>query len=276
LRPPAHGRWFTTAPLPSPRWLPLLLVCLVLVLATPAQAGPEDRLARLGSDKHSELVRRGHLIFTDTPRHARRYSGNRLSCTNCHLEAGTRRHAAPMWAAWGEYPAFNAKSDRVVSFEERVQDCFRYSLNGFSPPLDSDELRALVAYAQWLSKGVVVGANPEGRGFPTVGRTGVDPNPLRGRQTYAVRCAACHGAHGDGRDAADAALRVPPLWGASSFNKGAGLHRIDLMAGFLKANMPLGAASLSDQEALDVAAWIHLQERWPDPRKGLLQGLIDP
>jgi thiosulfate dehydrogenase len=66
------------------------------------------------------------------------------------------------------------------------------------------------------------------------------------------------------------------VWGYASYNKGAGLHRVDLLAGFVKANMPLGAALLSDQEALDIAAWINLQERWPDPRKGLLRGLVEP
>jgi cytochrome c551/c552 len=32
---------------------------------------------------------------------------------------------------------------------------------------------------------------------------------------------------------------------------------------------------LSDQQALDLAAWVQVQERWPDPRKGLLAGLLE-
>ena len=43
-----------------------------------------------------------------------------------------------------------------------------------------------------------------------------------------------------------------------------------------KPNMPLGQPwSLTDQEALDVAAYINLQVRPLDPRKGLLEGLFD-
>jgi thiosulfate dehydrogenase len=60
-----------------------------------------------------------------------------------------------------------------------------------------------------------------------------------------------------------------------SYNKGAGMHRLDLLAGFLKANMPLDNPDLSDQEAWDVAAWIHLQERWPDPRQSLIKGFLE-
>jgi thiosulfate dehydrogenase len=249
--------------------------------ATPADVPSQarqpvnDQLARLGTDKHGELVRRGFRIFTDTPTYARRYSGNALSCQNCHLNAGTKPQAAPIWAAWGEYPAYLVKNDRVVTFEERIQDCFRYSMNGLAPPLDSEELRALVAYSQWLSKGVPVGANLPGRGFPSIARTGSDPNPLRGRDIYAARCAACHGKNGEGqRVDATGRFAIPPLWGYHSYNKGSGLNRIDLMAGFLKANMPLGNPDLTEQQALDLAAWLRLQERWPDPRKGLLKGLI--
>lgn len=40
--------------------------------------------------------------------------------------------------------------------------------------------------------------------------------------------------------------------------------------------MPLGQGwSLTDQEALDVAAYINLQIRPFDPRKGLLKGFFD-
>jgi thiosulfate dehydrogenase len=232
-------------------------------------------LEDLPRDKHGEMVRLGHRIFTRTAESARRYSGNGLSCSNCHLEAGTRSHAAPMWAAWGMYPAYLAKTDRVNTFEERVQQCFRFSLNGFPPTIDSHEMRAIVAYAQWLARGVPIGLEQVGRGFPTLARTGSDPNPLRGRELFVKRCADCHGESGQGRKESGTVYNVPPVWGFDSFNKGAGLARVDLLAGFLKANMPQDNPDLSDQEALDIAAWIGLQERWPDPRKGFLRGVLE-
>lgn len=33
----------------------------------------------------------------------------------------------------------------------------------------------------------------------------------------------------------------PPLWGKDSYNDGAGLFRLSRFAGYIKANMPLGA-----------------------------------
>jgi thiosulfate dehydrogenase len=62
---------------------------------------------------------------------------------------------------------------------------------------------------------------------------------------------ACHGAGGAGNPAAN----IPPLWGPKSFNDGAGMNT--KMAGFVKANMPLGrGGSLSDQDAADVSAYV--------------------
>lgn len=238
-----------------------------------ATAHPDVR-AQFPPDKHGELIYQGYLMFTQTPKAARVYAGNGLSCSNCHLDAGRKANAAPMWAAYGMYPAYLARSDRVTTLAERVQQCFTFSMNGLPPPLDSQEMSALLAYSQWLARSRPVGVEQPGRGFPTVTRTGSDPNPLRGKAHYVQRCAVCHGAHGEGQKTADA-FSVPPLWGFNSYNKGAGMNRIDLMAGFLKANMPLGKPDLSDQEALDIAAWVQLQERWPDPRKGLLAGLLE-
>lgn len=240
----------------------------------PGPAYPGD-IAALPQNKYGELVRQGYAIFTDTPRFAPRYSGNVLSCTNCHLDAGRRANAAPMSAAWGMYPAYSAKADRVVTLEERIQQCFLFSINGVPPPLDSHEMRALAAYMQWLARGLRVGEPQAGRGFPTVARTGSDPDPFRGKALYAQRCAACHGARGEGVEDAGGRPAVPPLWGFDSYNKGAGMHRTDLLAGFIKANMPLDNPNLSDQDALDIAAWIGMQERGPDPRRGVLSWFYD-
>jgi thiosulfate dehydrogenase len=63
----------------------------------------------------------------------------------------------------------------------------------------------------------------------------------------------------------------PPLWGDRSFNMGAGMARTEMAAAFVKHNMPiawrehfpLGQGGLSDQEALDVAAYFSPMPR-PD------------
>ena len=53
----------------------------------------------------------------------------------------------------------------------------------------------------------------------------------------------------------------PPLWGDDSYNDGAGMNRVLTAARFIKAKMPLGQATLSDDEAFDVSAFINVQPR---------------
>lgn len=234
------------------------------------------KLSEIPADKYGDDVRLGMRIFTETPKYARRYVGNRLTCANCHLDAGRRPHSAPLWAAYGMYPAYKAKSDRNNTFEERVQQCFRFSMNGISPALDTPEMRALVSYAHFLARGAPSGMELPGRGYPEVARTSHDPNPMRGAAVYKTKCVVCHGGEGEGQKKEDGTYTYPPLWGFDSYNKGSGLFQNAVLAGFLKANMPFGqGGSLSDQEAVDLAAFINLQLRPWDPRKGILRGMID-
>lgn len=227
------------------------------------------------NDMYGQEVRLGKKIFTETPKYASRYSGNGLSCSNCHLDAGRKPNSAPMWAAYGVYPAYRAKNDRTNSLQERVQQCFLYSMNGFAPSLDSPELRALLSYFHFLSKGVPVGVKMPGRGFPQIVNTGSDPNPNRGTDVYKGKCAACHGEDGGGKRNPQGGYIYPPLWGSDSYNKGAGFFDNQLLAGFIKANMPVGQDwALTDQQALDVAAYINLQIRPWDPRKGFIEGIF--
>jgi len=83
---------------------------------------------------------------------------------------------------------------------------------------------------------------------------------------YRQHCALCHGADGAGQRAGGHVV-FPPLWGARSFNWGAGMGSFANAAAFVKANMPLGdGGSLSDQQAWDVAQFLDSHERPQDPR----------
>ncbi|MRR52776.1 MAG: c-type cytochrome, partial [Rhodocyclaceae bacterium] len=212
------------------------LAMIALSPGTVRAAGPHHppSLDAAPADKYGALVRLGHKIFTDTPKNAPRYAGNRLSCSNCHLDAGRKADAAPMWAAYGAYPSWRAKDDRVSSFEERVQQCFRFSLDGIPPAFGSIELQAITVYAHYLATGTPIGVDLPGRGFPDIPRTGQDPNPDRGRTVYGKHCLSCHGESGAGLPG------IPPLWGRGSYNKGAGMANVRTAAAFIRANMPLG------------------------------------
>ncbi len=234
-------------------------------------------VADIPDDKFGDMVRSGRDIFVNTQKYAGRYVRNGLNCVSCHLQEGRKPHASPLWAAYGMYPMFRQKKRTVVTFEERIQDCFIYSLDGIAPTLDTPEMKALVSYTQWLSKGVPIGVELPGRGFPDIKRS-QDLDPKRGKIVYETRCEMCHSKDGQGQKNNNGkGYMFPPVWGKDSYNKGAGMQRVKTLAQFIKGNMPLGAGfTLSDQEALDVAIYIWLQDRPKDPKMSFILDFFYP
>lgn len=210
-----------------------------------------------------DAVRLGRNVVTDTQNHAKGYVGNGLNCTSCHLNGGTVAWASPWIGIWGVFPEYRARNASVNPLQERINDCFRRSMNGKALPLDSPEMIGVLSYMWWVSQGVPTGMNVEGRGFKRI-KAPAKPDPEKGKAIYAEKCAVCHGAAGEGMTKPDGGYLFPALWGPKSFNIGAGMARLNNAAGFVKQNMPLGqGGTLSDQEAFDVAAYFTSQPR-PD------------
>ncbi|MGD8547139.1 MAG: c-type cytochrome [Thiohalophilus sp.] len=224
----------------------------------PESAIPDNELGK--------MIRRGKDLFINTQQLRGKYVGNDLNCANCHLAGGRLADSAPLWAAYTMYPAYRGKNHHVNTMQERIQGCFRYSMNGKPPPVGSEELTALLTYHYWLAKGAPTGVALKGRGYPKLDKPAKSPDIHRGQKVFEAQCAICHGDNGQGR-MAEGKTVFPPLWGKNSFNWGAGMHRINTAANFIHANMPLGKPnSLSIQEAWDVAAYINSHERPQDPR----------
>ncbi|MGH8208304.1 MAG: c-type cytochrome [Steroidobacteraceae bacterium] len=244
--------------------------------AAPAPSQPRDTKTQptftpserpIPDDDFGKVVRLGRNVFENPAKYASRYVGNDLSCSNCHLDAGRRVGSAPLWAAYVSYPAYRTKNHHVNTFEERLQGCFRYSMNGTAPPLGDPVLVALQSYAYWMARGAPVDPNIPGRGYIKPAKPALPPDYGRGARVYAKSCALCHGADGEGRRANDGSPAFPALWGSGSFNWGAGMGRVTNAAAFIKTNMPLSrGGTLSDQEAWDVALFMDSHERPQDPR----------
>jgi thiosulfate dehydrogenase len=215
---------------------------------------------------YGKVVRLGEQVFTNTGKFAARYVGNDLSCANCHLDAGRKPGSAPLWASFIHYPAYRSKTGQVDTLASRIQGCFQYSMNGKAPPQDDEVMTALQTYAFWLATGAPVGTPVAGSGYPKLKKAAQPPDYARGEQVYAQNCALCHGADGQGQRSGDRQV-FPPLWGARSFNWGAGMHQLGNASAFIRANMPLGkGGTLSEQEAWDVAMFMNSHERPQDPR----------
>ncbi len=153
------------------------------------------------------------------------------------------------------FPQFNARAGHIISLEDRIQECFVRSENGTPLDYKGTEMRALVAYIDWLSQPAQSSARFIGRGL--VNLPDLVPDPAAGAAIYAAQCAGCHGSNGEGRRPV-----FPALWGPHSFNDGAGMNGIKKMAAFVQHNMPQNRMGiLTPQQAFDVAAYIHTQPR---------------
>jgi len=206
-------------------------------------------------------IRLGRELIANTARYLGKYS-NGMNCQNCHLAAGTVPWGNNFGAAYATYPKFRARSGTVESLEKKINDCLERSLNG--APIDSNsvEMRAMIAYMQWLGQGLPRDKAPPGSGIKTPPLLNTAANPKQGAILYQQYCVQCHGQDGAGQRLKNrAGYLYPPLWGNGSFNTGAGMYRITKIAGFIRWNMPFNNPVLSDQDAWNVAAFIVAQKR---------------
>lgn len=201
------------------------------------------------------------IMNTTTNPEVKAYVGNLLTCNSCHTDGGDNDHPGNFLSTASKFPAYSPREDAVITLEDRLANCFMRSMNGTRPSTDSQVIVDMVAYIHWLDRGkAIYGAQPakDVSPYPAMLKAATHADIAAGASGYTANCAACHGAQGAGLPGA-----IPPIWGAHSYNAGAGLADVVKLATWVKGNMPLGNAHLSDKEAFEVALYIDTQPR-PD------------
>ena len=236
--------------------------------------GDEGNLIRYGQ----KLIQ--HTSYYFGPKGKLKHTTNGMNCQNCHLQSGTKPWGNNYAAVAANYPKLRARSGKVETIFNRINDCFERSLNGKKLDTNSNEMKAMSSYILWLGRNIEKGLTPKGTGLMKLTFLDRKTDPLIGKKFYVKHCQSCHQSNGGGLLNADSTEFVyPPLWGNNSYNIGAGMHCISKLAGFIKPNMPFGTTHLSmvltDEEAWDIAAYVNSQKRptmnlskdWPDISK---------
>jgi thiosulfate dehydrogenase len=247
-------------------------------------AGPEVHhapdTADIPRDEYGDQVRYGRELILNTAYYlgpegkAGRYLGNKMNCTNCHLDGGTRPYGLNYLSTHGRYPQYRPRENRILSLAERVNNCIERPHNGRPMPLDSKEMNAIVSYIKWLGTGVPVGQRVEGDKGLEIRLPDYALDVRHGQEVYVSECVRCHGENGQGKMRQDnVTYEYPPLWGKIAYQPGSSMFRIIKAAQFIKANMPHDQATwrkpkLSDRDALDVAAYINSEQHLRPPKRG--------
>jgi thiosulfate dehydrogenase len=280
-----------------------LAVCCVFVTSARAQsqdpptvdltAKPAPDIAVLPDDEHGRLVRYGRDLVVETYKFigpevkdaSMRYAGTNMSCQSCHLGAATVPYAAPLTGASAAYPQFMPRFNATYSMADRVNACMLRSMAGKAIPVDSREMKAFVAYIDFLSEGVPKGAKRIGMMTKSTKEPQRPVDLVHGAKVYQEKCAQCHGEDGLGkrRGVKGDALgyEYPPQWGPDASSEGASMFRLLTVMEFVLHNMPLGVTwdrpQLTLDEAYDVAAFIvsHPHQARSDAQKGDFPNPLD-
>jgi thiosulfate dehydrogenase len=225
--------------------------------------------SKIPNDKYGEAVRYGRELMLRTAYYIGpngingTYLGNKMNCTNCHQDAGTKPFSFSLFTSFRSYPQYRAREGKVLTLAERVNNCITHPHLGKPLPLDSKEMIAFVSYLKWISDSSKIDKNTPGIKNMQISFPSEAASSKKGEQLYALHCTRCHGPNGEGQMQYDSSTYIyPPLWGLKAYQPGSSMHRIIKEAQWLVANMPYDSAThakpfLTSTEALDLAAFIN-------------------
>ncbi len=220
-------------------------------------------------DEFGEMVRYGRELVVNTAYYigpegiVSKNLGNKMNCTNCHLEAGTKAYAFNYLSSHARYPQYRARENKILTLADRVNNCIERPHSGKPLKLDSKEMVAIVSYMKWLAQGVPIDEHVEGDSPFKLTFPERAADPVKGEEVYKRECVSCHGTNGEGKMRLDnVCYEYPPLWGMKSYQPGSSMHRVVKAASFIYANMPNKNSTyenpkLTIEEAFDVAAFIN-------------------
>lgn len=220
-------------------------------------------------DEFGKMVKYGRELMLNTAYYIGpngingKYLGNKMNCTNCHQDAGTKPFSFNLMRTHENYPQYRARENKVLTVFDRINNCVMRPHSGIPLPHDSKEMIALASYLKWINSFVVKTDSFPGEKNLTLVYPNRAANPIAGKKLYSVHCQRCHAENGQGKMNADSiTYEYPPVWGLHAYQPGSSMHRNIVHARWIKANMPYDQASynkpvLTDEEALDIAAFIN-------------------
>ncbi|MEX1362228.1 MAG: DM13 domain-containing protein [Nannocystaceae bacterium] len=248
--------------MPHPTAAPILVALLgALALGSgcdASESGPSQPAA------DPELVAQGQQVFSQPVA-----DGNTFACATCHAitepaDDGIRRVGHPLFDATGR-PTY--KNGALVQMRDAVNSCLQEWMNA-EPWSEQDE--------RWLALYEFLDAQGPAEASPPLSFEVVPPpsaealtggEATSGRTLFDRSCSACHGLGGEGTQLAPPIARrgLDPEYVAQRVRT-SGRTDSGVYDGLTGGVMPFWAADrLSDEELLDLVAWLALEAPPVDP-----------
>ncbi len=101
----------------------------------------------------SEIMH-GKRLLNETARLLPDNVGNGLNCNSCHMGQGKMDNVASYINTSNFYPAVMPRAGKEVDLVLRINGCFQRSMNGKPLPPDGADMKAMIAYMDWLRQDV--------------------------------------------------------------------------------------------------------------------------
>jgi len=98
------------------------------------------------AEENAESIIYGMRLLNETARLLPDNVGDGLNCNSCHMAQGKRPLGAPYINTVNDYPKFMPRAQDVLDLGERINGCFRRSMNGTPIDPDSVEMHAMIDY----------------------------------------------------------------------------------------------------------------------------------
>lgn len=228
----------------------------------------KPNLNDLPEGEYKEMVKYGYELMVNTAYYIGpngingKHLGNKMNCSNCHQDAGTKNFSFSLIHSHKEYPQYRSREDDVLTLADRVNNCITRPHNGHAIAYNSKEMKAFLSYFKFLYDWAETN-HIKHQKVTDIALSTEAASYTNGERLYMQHCASCHQPDGSGLMKADSVCyEYPPLWGKYAYQPGSSMHRVIKLAQWLKANMPYKIATvekpfLTDKEAYDIAAFIN-------------------
>src|SRR5699024_37892 len=111
---------------------------------------PQD--TEILKEPNADEIFYGKRLLNETKRLLPEHVGAEMNCNSCHISQGKVPLGDPYINRFNTYPKVMPRAGKEVDLEGRINGCFQRSMNGVPLDREGPEMKAMIAYMEWLSQ----------------------------------------------------------------------------------------------------------------------------